>query len=92
MAPRLPRSQAIETMRAQHVGLDRAMEPLLVQWERVMRDPGRRSELSLEGARGLDALWVEHLALEEAQIFPALRALPKDVRAAITQEMRARRR
>ncbi len=92
MAPRLPRTQAIDSMLAQHVALDRAMEPLLAQWERVMRDPGRRSELSLEGARGLDALWVEHLALEEGQIFPALRTLPKDIRSAITQEMRARRR
>lgn len=92
MAPRLPASEAISTMRAQHVTIDRAMEPLLVQWERVSREPGRRSELRLADAQALDALWVQHLALEESQIFPQLATLPRDLRSAITQEMRARRR
>ncbi len=92
MAPRLPALEAVSTMRAQHVEIDRVMEPMIAQWARVAREPGRRSELRLADAQALDALWVQHLGMEESQIFPQLRTLPRELRAAITQEFRARRK
>lgn len=53
--------------------------------------PARRARLAAAARDLLDA-WSEHLAIEEAEVFPAVRtALPPAERAAIEEEMRLRR-
>lgn len=86
---------AVTTMTAQHADIDMLLERLLPLWDRLQKEPGAldevRQTLANHTAR-LDALWDIHLAVEEHYIFPrAALVLNEEARAAIVEEMRARR-
>ncbi len=102
MAPRLfaagvpdDLAEAVQTMTAQHADIDAVLARLLPMWGRLQHAPAEleamRTALASDTAR-LDALWDTHLEMEEQYIFPrASEALDEPARAAIVEEMRARR-
>jgi hypothetical protein len=86
---------ALATMTQQHGEIDRTLGSALPCLSAVAADPASLSAhaAALRGlAARLSAQWDEHLGLEEATIFPAVRALlPASEHDAIRREMRARR-
>jgi hemerythrin-like domain-containing protein len=82
-------------MTRQHGALEITLGEALPRWTAVAADPtclpAHAAALHDLAAR-LVTQWEEHLGLEEATIFPAIRALlPAEERALIQAEMRARR-
>ncbi|HET9597698.1 MAG TPA: hemerythrin domain-containing protein [Anaeromyxobacteraceae bacterium] len=70
------------------------LRALLAACDALGREPSRHAELApavLAATAALERHFDAHLAREEAVIFPALRLLPSEERAAIAREMRARR-
>ena len=102
IAPRLaPRADdtvraALTAMEEQHEALHRTLDRACDLWAAVAEDPTKLAALAPDLARvaaDLAAQWDVHLALEEATIFPAARALlTRDEEAEIQGEMIARRR
>ena len=97
--PRLERladpslSAALETMSAEHVTAEVALDELLAEWSAIAQAPSEARCLQTRTA----ALWFDtymhrHLEAEELRIFPALDALPRGQWDAIVAEMQARRR
>jgi hemerythrin-like domain-containing protein len=87
--------EAVDTMSREHGPIEALVAELVPAWSTVAEDPGRHRELaaSLAPARRLAELLGTHLAAEERWIFPAIRThLAPEVRAAIHEEMRRRRR
>ncbi len=85
----------LQMMTAQHSAIDSTLERLLPLWDRLQHAPEDldrlRPELS-EATLQLAALWEMHLSMEEQHIFPGASAhLDEPARAAIVEEMRARR-
>jgi hemerythrin-like domain-containing protein len=101
IAPRLrarapePVCAALDAMTRQHGEIDRTLAEALPRWTEVAADPTclpAHAALLRDLAARLVTQWDEHLGLEEATIFPAIRAhLPEEERAQIQAEMRARR-
>ena len=100
LAPRLERVagaallESLSAMKDQHVRLDEVIAGLLPSWERLVREPAARAQLSSAMAREiarLEELWTVHLGSEETAVFPALRLLPAPELTQIAAEMRARR-
>ncbi|MFT3764117.1 MAG: hemerythrin domain-containing protein [Minicystis sp.] len=102
IAPRLLAHAPAEALRAalaamerQHDAIDATLASALPRWRAVADDPAclPAHAAALRGlAARLAAQWEEHLALEEATIFPAMRALlPSSEMNVIQVEMRARR-
>jgi hemerythrin-like domain-containing protein len=94
MCPGLEKSVA--DMTKQHVQIEATVERLLPLWQRLSSEPGAieeiRATLAVDTER-LDALWAEHLDLEEHVVFPLIaERLDQDVRAQIVGEMRGRRK
>ncbi len=79
----------------QHVAIDAVLARLLPAWERLAKEPQALADLRTSLQRDtaqLDALWVEHLDLEERVVFPLIGdRLAPAVRADIVREMRDRR-
>ncbi|NVB82575.1 MAG: hemerythrin domain-containing protein [Kofleriaceae bacterium] len=99
IAPRLPHAggelgAAVAQVASDHAKHQAMIDMLVALCSEVERDPTRVTTLAERLAAVLDALAPElagHLDLEERVVFPAVRALPTAVRAAILDEMRARR-
>jgi iron-sulfur cluster repair protein YtfE (RIC family) len=88
--------RALEAMSAEHLGHEAALQEVIRACEGLAHEAGRRTERSAEAlaraAERLHALFLQHLAPEEAIVFPAIRRLlPEEERAAILAEIRARR-
>lgn len=87
--------EALDAMRTEHVEHGPELESMLEALRSVAREPGRRPhrERLLAAATKLARQFEQHLALEEQQIFPAVRALlPPEAQSAVLDELRARRR
>lgn len=93
--PPEPLRAALATMTRQHGEIELTLGSALPRWSAVAADPACLSThaAALRGlAARLSSQWDEHLGLEEATIFPAIRALlPPDEQEVIRREMRARR-
>jgi hemerythrin-like domain-containing protein len=88
-------ADAVQAMTVQHGEIDAVLARLLPLWARLAAEPGAleavRGDLAADTSR-LDALWDLHLTLEETRVFPHVATdLDEASRAAIVQEMRARR-
>lgn len=87
--------RALDQMESQHQGHAPKIAALLGALAEVGRDPGdqdRRSALARVAA-DLQADLEEHLTLEEAIVFPAVREiLPREMQAQVIEELRQRRR
>jgi len=81
--------EALHQMREEHVAMDGGLPEVL-----ALLDAAARGEAAalVEPQRWLSELLLSHIAAEEAAIFPAIALLPPDELAAITREIRARRR
>ena len=90
-----PLASAVVVMTAQHQAIDGVLERLLPLWRRIAEEPRFLDECRdalRRDTTALDALWDEHLDLEERVVFPLIStSLPRDVLADIAGEMRARR-
>ncbi len=88
-------AQSVRNMTGQHVAIHAVLDRLLPMWDRLAHDPaalGALRDTLADDTRRLDALWGEHLALEERVVFPLIaRMLDAATRATIVREMRARR-
>ncbi|HEY3357923.1 MAG TPA: hemerythrin domain-containing protein [Polyangia bacterium] len=86
---------ALAVMSAQHEAIHARLAMLAPAWREVAADPARLAEHAATltaGAGALADLFGPHLALEEATIFPAIRAvLDPAAQRAVLAEMRARR-
>ena len=85
---------ALETMRVQHLEIDARLAGLMACWQPMSLDQpcGCTPEALLEGSLALEALFRDHLAIEETTIFPAVRAhLPAAEQEGLREEMRRRR-
>ena len=94
-APRAVR-EAVESMTEQHTTIEELLAEALLHWAALAEDAtGARADAAREAlddlGHQLARLFHLHLGLEEEVIFPTLRRLPADDKAAITAEMRARR-
>ncbi len=87
---------ALDAMHAEHLAHEAPLATLLEACEVVAAAPERLDEVRgplREATAELSRLFEEHLAREEAVLFPALRrALAPEVLGRIADEMRARRR
>jgi hemerythrin-like domain-containing protein len=99
IAPRLLASSgacasALTAMAAEHARAHELLAALEGAWDVLVETPRELAALSarISGPSAeLRALFSEHLALEEREIFPLVERLPAGERAAIVAEMRARR-
>jgi hypothetical protein len=85
---------ALDRIARDHGAHDACLAPVLAACAAIAADPTRHAELAATlrtDARALCAVFEEHLAMEEAVIFPAIAALPGPEREAIRAEMAARR-
>lgn len=96
--PRLPQTpelaRALTTMHEQHDELETRLSKLVPVWDRLAREPATVRDLATElrdATAGFEAACEVHLQLEEAEIIPAVDALPATERDAIRAEMRERR-
>lgn len=87
--------KSLEEMVEEHIPIHETIDELVVSWRTLIEAPGELEPLRpllLEGADELSSLFVDHLAKEEAIIFPAARSyLRPEVIAALFEEMRGRR-
>jgi iron-sulfur cluster repair protein YtfE (RIC family) len=85
---------ALAAMHGEHREHAPLLSSLLATCASLMTTPDRHAALTAslaEIAAALAAAFDLHLAAEERDVFPAVAALPLDVRRAIRAEMRARR-
>lgn len=85
---------ALDAMAQEHRAHEAAVAALLDAAAAVRPDPGdaaRKTTLA-HAAEALREDFLEHLALEEAVLFPAIRRLPADLQSTVVDELRARRR
>lgn len=87
-------SDVLAAVRAQHVEIHAALDRMVPLWQQVADEPARRDALRealRAGVERLQALFDEHLGLEEARLFPAIERLPAETQEQIIAEMIARR-
>jgi iron-sulfur cluster repair protein YtfE (RIC family) len=85
---------ALQRMHDQHADHESALRHMLAAAATLRAtpdDPTARATLAT-AATDLERAFAEHLDLEEAVIFPAIRRLPASVQSEIVAELRARRR
>lgn len=86
---------ALDAMVRQHADHEQPMQALVDACTKLAKDPGRHAELGPVVARAaveLERHFSDHLAREEAVIFPAVRRwLDEDADAVIVLEIRSRR-
>lgn len=85
---------ANDAMLHQHAGLNEVVAELLPLWQEVQRNPAAIASFAAplrERTLRLEALWQEHLRLEEEIVFPAMQRELAAQLPAIAAEMRARR-
>ncbi len=87
-------ASAVDRMAQEHHELETLLSSLLPVWRGAAAWPGCRQQLlTAEPIRqDLDELLRGHLALEEAEVFPAVTRLSAAHQADLIQEMRQRRR
>jgi len=87
--------QALDLVARQHPDIDRVIGRMLPLWEAIEADGARLAALAEQLGKAterLSMIWTPHLALEEAEIFPAVRALmPAETLEAMRAEMAERR-
>jgi len=86
--------RALAAMTEEHETIELGLGRLVPLWACLVRTPDalERERSALEGDTSrLRDVFGDHLASEESRIFPAIDRLPPDERAAILQEMQARR-
>ena len=88
--PRLDRSPALDELCTDHRALEAIVLSLKTIAGRLPDDPAVAAELPVH-AQALEAALAAHHAREEAEVFPAARALPPPELRAIGLEMRIRR-
>lgn len=89
-------SHALVAMHEQHQAIDELLERLLPLLVLVKANPDTLHAVAAEMCsitKALDEVFRAHLQMEEEVIFPAIRAsLPEEVRGAMVDEMRTRRK
>lgn len=88
--------QALDLVARQHPDIDRVIGRMMPLWEAIEADgaklPALAEQLSKATER-LSMIWTPHLSLEEAEVFPAIRALlTPEALEAVRAEMAERRR
>ncbi|MGC4113740.1 MAG: hemerythrin domain-containing protein [Myxococcales bacterium] len=88
--------QALDLIARQHPDIDRVIGRMMPLWEAIEADGTRLPALAEQLAKAserLSMIWTPHLALEETEVFPAIRELlsPEAVEA-VRAEMAERRR
>jgi len=92
--PRLPASATARTIARDHADVHRILIDLEPLWKRLTEEPAALAAVApalTEHTSALARRFEAHLALEEGELFPLVRALPEASRAAIADEIRARR-
>lgn len=88
--------QALDLVARQHPDIDRVIGRMMPLWEAVEADGAKLAAVAEPLAKAterLSMIWTPHLALEEAEIFPAVRELlPPETVEAVRAEMAERRR
>lgn len=80
----------IEREHRQHESLHRRLRDLVAPWDQ--RDPRPAEAIALTNlCHELAAAYDRHMAVEERELFPAIRALPLKTRMIMRDEMRERR-
>lgn len=95
IAPHLPAKarELVRQLAEEHARIDTAIADLLPDWDRWARGgPSVASPAHLQALERLASTLETHLALEEAQLFPWVGAIPEPVAESIIETMRERRR
>jgi hemerythrin-like domain-containing protein len=89
VAPRV--TEALDRIRADHLRMDRTLPALLDHLDGIAAGKPPDHAAFHEVVVDFTTLLLDHIALEEAVIYPACKALPAAARVQIRHEMRERR-